>query len=62
MLMKELLESIAGCKGILNFHLSDLSLSILGGARSYHSHVTLNRLSNRESSAMVDSYPWHPEY
>jgi len=50
--MKELLENIAGAKVFLIFTYRPDFVNTWGG-RSYHSHVTLNKLSNRESSAVA---------
>ncbi|OHE17926.1 MAG: hypothetical protein A2X96_11380 [Syntrophobacterales bacterium GWC2_56_13] len=50
--LKELLESISGSKVFLIFTYRPEFVHTWG-SRSYHSQVTLNRLSNRESLAMV---------
>jgi tetratricopeptide (TPR) repeat protein len=50
--LKRLLESISGARVLLIFNYRPEFVHIWGG-RSYHSQVTLNRLSNRESLAMV---------
>ncbi len=50
--MKYLLESIAGSRMLLIFTYRPEFAHTWGG-RSYHSQVTLNRLSNRESLAML---------
>ena len=51
--MKELMESIAGARVFLIFTYRP-DFVHTWGSRSYHSQVTLNRLSNRESLAMVN--------
>jgi len=51
--LKELLESISGSKIFLIFTYRP-DFVHTWGARSYHSQITLNRLSNRESLAMVN--------
>jgi len=50
--LKELLESISGSRVFLIFTYRPEFVHTWG-SRSYHSQVTLNRLSNRESLAMV---------
>ena len=50
--LKYLLESISGARILLIFTYRSEFVHTWGG-RSYHSQVTLNRLSNRESLAMV---------
>jgi class 3 adenylate cyclase/tetratricopeptide (TPR) repeat protein len=50
--LKSLMESIAGAKILLIFTYRPEFVHIWGG-KSYHSQVNLNRLSNRESLAMV---------
>jgi len=50
--LKELLESISGSKIFLIFTYRPEFVHTWG-ARSYHSQITLNRLSNRESLTMV---------
>lgn len=50
--LKELLESISGSKVFLLFTYRP-DFVHTWGARSYHSQITLNRLANRESLAMV---------
>jgi class 3 adenylate cyclase/tetratricopeptide (TPR) repeat protein len=50
--LKELLEHIAGAKVLLIFTYRTEYVHTWG-ARSFHSQVTLNRLSNRETLAMV---------
>jgi tetratricopeptide (TPR) repeat protein len=50
--LKDLLEHIAGAKIMLIFTYRTEYVHTWGG-RSYHSQVTLNRLSNREALAMV---------
>ncbi|MGD1154057.1 MAG: adenylate/guanylate cyclase domain-containing protein [Syntrophales bacterium] len=50
--MKELLESIAGARVFLIFTYRPEFIHTWG-SRSYHSQVTLNKLSNRESLAMA---------
>jgi len=50
--LKYLLESISGARVLLIFTYRPEFVHTWGG-RSYHSQVTLNRLSNRESLAMV---------
>lgn len=50
--MKELLESIAGARVFLIFTYRPEFVHTWG-SRSYHSQVTLNRLSNRETLAMA---------
>jgi class 3 adenylate cyclase/tetratricopeptide (TPR) repeat protein len=50
--LKELLESISGSRVFLVFTYRPEFVHIWG-SRSYHSQVTLNKLSNRESLAMV---------
>jgi predicted ATPase len=50
--LKELLESISGSRIFLIFTYRPEFVHTWG-SRSYHSQVTLNRLSNRESLAMV---------
>jgi len=50
--LKYLLESISGARILLIFTYRPEFVHIWGG-KSYHSQVTLNRLSNRESLAMV---------
>ena len=50
--VKYLLESISGARVLLIFTYRPEFVPTWGG-RSYHSQVTLNRLSNRESLAMV---------
>jgi class 3 adenylate cyclase/tetratricopeptide (TPR) repeat protein len=57
--LKELLEYIAGAKVLLIFTYRTEYVHTWG-ARSFHSQVTLNRLSNRETLAMV-SYLLAPE-
>jgi class 3 adenylate cyclase/tetratricopeptide (TPR) repeat protein len=51
-MLKYLLESISGARVFLIFTYRPEFVHIWGG-RSYHSQVNLNRLSNRESLAMV---------
>ncbi|MGZ3607574.1 MAG: adenylate/guanylate cyclase domain-containing protein [Syntrophales bacterium] len=51
--LKELLESIPGARIFLIFTYRP-EFSHSWGRRSYHSRVTLNRLSNRESLAMIE--------
>jgi class 3 adenylate cyclase/tetratricopeptide (TPR) repeat protein len=51
--LKELLESISGSRVFLIFTYRPEFVHTWGG-RSYHSQVTLNRLSNRESLAMIE--------
>ena len=51
-LLKELLESIPGSKVLLLFSYRTEYVHTWGG-KSYHSQVTLNRLSNRESLSML---------
>jgi len=51
--MKELLESIAGARVFLIFTYRPEFIHTWGN-RSYHSQVTLNRLSNRECIAMIE--------
>jgi class 3 adenylate cyclase/tetratricopeptide (TPR) repeat protein len=50
--LKNLLESISGARVFLTFTYRPEFVHTWGG-RSYHSQVNLNRLSNRESLAMV---------
>ena len=50
---KQLLESISGSRVFLIFTYRPEFVHTWG-SRSYHSQVTLNRLSNRESLAMVE--------
>ena len=50
--LKQLLESISGSRVFLIFTYRPEFVHTWGG-RSYHSQVTLNKLSNRESLAMV---------
>ena len=50
--LKELLESISGSRIFLIFTYRPEYIHTWG-ARSYHSQITLNRLSNRESLSMV---------
>ncbi len=50
--LKYLFEGITGARVLLIFSYRPEFIHTWGG-RSYHSHVTLNRLSNRESLAMV---------
>jgi predicted ATPase/class 3 adenylate cyclase len=50
--LKDLMEHIAGAKVMLIFTYRTEYIHTWG-ARSYHSQVTLNRLSNREALAMV---------
>ena len=50
--LKELLESISGSRVFLIFTYRPEFVHTWG-SRSYHSQITLNRLSNRESLAMV---------
>ena len=50
---KDLLESISGSKVFLIFTYRPEFIHTWG-SRSYHSQVTLNRLSNRESLAMIE--------
>ena len=50
--LKQLLESISGSRVFLIFTYRPEFVHTWGG-RSYHSQITLNRLSNRESLAMV---------
>jgi predicted ATPase len=50
--LKDLMDSISGAKIILIFTYRPEFVHAWGG-RSYHSQVNLNRLSNRESLAMV---------
>ncbi len=51
--LKELLESIPGARILLIFTYRPEFIHTWG-SRSYHSQVTLNRLSNRESLAMIE--------
>ena len=51
--LKELLESIPGARVFLIFTYRPEFVHTWG-SRSYHSQVTLNRLSNRESLAMIE--------
>ncbi|HBB18329.1 MAG TPA: hypothetical protein DCZ97_15500 [Syntrophus sp. (in: bacteria)] len=51
--LKELLESIPGARVFLIFTYRPEFIHTWG-SRSYHSQVTLNRLSNRESLAMIE--------
>jgi class 3 adenylate cyclase/tetratricopeptide (TPR) repeat protein len=51
--LKELLESIPGAKVFLIFTYRPEFIHAWG-SRSYHSQVTLNKLSNRESLAMIE--------
>ena len=51
--LKELLESIPGAKVFLIFTYRPEFIHTWG-SRSYHSQVTLNRLSNRECLAMIE--------
>jgi len=51
--LKYMLESISGAKILLIFTYRPEFVHIWGG-RSYHNQVNLNRLSNRESLAMVN--------
>jgi tetratricopeptide (TPR) repeat protein len=51
--LKELLESIPGARIFLIFTYRPEFVHTWG-SRSYHSQVTLNRLSNRESLAMIE--------
>ena len=51
--LKDLLESIPGARIFLIFTYRPEFVHTWGG-RSYHSQVTLNRLSNRESLAMIE--------
>jgi len=51
--LKELLESIPGAKVFLIFTYRPEFIHTWG-SRSYHSQVTLNKLSNRESLAMIE--------
>jgi class 3 adenylate cyclase len=50
--LKDLLENISGAKVFLLFTYRPEFVHTWGG-KSYHSHITLNRLSNRESLLMV---------
>ena len=50
--LKYLMESIPGARILLIFTFRPEFILTWGG-RSYHSHVNLNRLSNRETSAMA---------
>jgi class 3 adenylate cyclase/AAA+ ATPase superfamily predicted ATPase len=50
--LRQLLESISGSKIFLIFTYRP-EYVLTWGSRSYHSHVTLNRLSNRESLAVA---------
>jgi class 3 adenylate cyclase/tetratricopeptide (TPR) repeat protein len=58
-LLKDLLDSISGARVFLIFTYRPEFVHTWGG-RSYHSQVTLNRLSNHESLAMV-TYLLGPE-
>jgi class 3 adenylate cyclase/tetratricopeptide (TPR) repeat protein len=51
--MKEILESIAGARVFLIFTYRSEFIHTWG-SRSYHSQITLNRLSNRESISMIE--------
>ena len=51
--LKQLLESISGSRIFLIFTYRPEFVHTWG-SRSYHSQITLNRLSNRESLAMVN--------
>jgi predicted ATPase len=53
--MKNLLDSISGARVFLLFTYRPEFVHTWGG-RSYHSHVNLNRLSNRESLTMVSHH------
>jgi class 3 adenylate cyclase/tetratricopeptide (TPR) repeat protein len=52
--LKALLESVSGARVFLIFTYRPEYLPIWGG-KSYHSQITLNRLSNRESLTMVNN-------
>jgi class 3 adenylate cyclase/tetratricopeptide (TPR) repeat protein len=52
--LKDLLDSVSGAKVFLIFTYRPEYLPIWGG-KSYHSQITLNRLSNRESLTMVSN-------
>ena len=58
---KELLESISGSRIFLIFTYRPEFVHTWG-SRSYHSQVTLNRLSNRESLAMIEGSPCHQRH
>ncbi len=53
--LKYIFESIPGARILLIFTYRTEFICTWGG-RSYHSHITLNRLSNRESLVMVNQF------